>query len=424
MPLTNQTTAILLLTVSLGKPDDSADKPLSVNEWAKFAAWLRDSNLQPEDLLQSDLKGLLSGWADPTIALPRVESLLGRGGALAVRLEKWERAGLRVLTRADAEYPPLLKERLKAKSPPVLFVSGNASRLNNDGIAVVGSRNPTGEDCLFASNFAAQASAQGYSIVSGGARGVDQSAMLGALEREGTVVGVLSGGLLADASSAKYRKYIMSGDLTLISPFNPEAGFNVGNAMGRNRYIYCLAVAAVVINCNLNKGGTWNGAVENLKAQWVPLWVKKNDQPDSGNIELTKRGGHWLPEESSDLKTLFDGYQPESAPTLLVSQPQSPQSSENFTGQADPHPAISPAESDGPGEIPEGLDFYQLFLLRLGQMPMDKALGKKEIANWLTLRPNQVDDWLKRGVEEGHIEKLSKPTRYQLRKEQDMFTES
>jgi len=72
--------------------------------------------------------------------------------------------------------------------------------------------------------------------------------MLGALEHGGTSVGVLADSLLRSATSAQYRKQIMSGDLVLVTPFNPEAGFNVGNAVTRNRYIYCLADAAVVVS--------------------------------------------------------------------------------------------------------------------------------------------------------------------------------
>lgn len=79
-------------------------------------------------------------------------------------------------------------------------------------------------------------------IVSGGARGVDQSVMLGALESRGTAVGVLADSLLRSATSAKYRKYLVSNDLALVTPFNPEARFHfhVGSAMSRNKYIYML----------------------------------------------------------------------------------------------------------------------------------------------------------------------------------------
>ena len=73
----------------------------------------------------------------------------------------------------------------------------------------------------------------------------------------------------------------------LITPFSPEAGFNAGNAMQRNKYIYCLSDASVVVHSgnpetskNGKGGGTWTGAMENLT--WVPLWVKPSSDTKSG----------------------------------------------------------------------------------------------------------------------------------------------
>ena len=54
--------------------------------------------------------------------------------------------------------------------------------------------------------------------------------------------------------------------------------------MARNRYIYCLADTAIVISSTADKGGTWTGAIENLKAAWVPLWVKKTETQKSGTL--------------------------------------------------------------------------------------------------------------------------------------------
>ena len=173
---------------------------------------------------------------DRGITQDRIEYLLGRGGALGLALEKWQRAGLWVLTRSDAEYPDRLKKRLKLEAPPVLFGCGNKNLLSRGGIAVVGSRNASANELSFATEFGAEAASEGISIVSGGARGLDESVMLGALEREGTVVGVLADSLLRLVTSARYRRHLMSNDLVLISSFNPKAGFNAGNAMVRNRW--------------------------------------------------------------------------------------------------------------------------------------------------------------------------------------------
>ncbi len=292
--------AVLLLTAHLGKAAPGGPHPLSTAEWGRFALWLKQHGLLPEALLAGDPAAVLTGWLDPAITVDRLRALLGRGAALALMTERWQRAGLWLLTRADADYPDRLKKRLKTDSPPALFGCGNRALLNRGGIAVVGSRDAAADDLAFTTRLAGQAAARGAAIVSGGARGIDEAAMLGALQAGGTAVGVLADSLLRAATSAKYRKGLMSNDLALISPFSPEAGFDVGNAMARNRYVYCLADAAIVVCSTREKGGTWHGAVENLRHGRVPLWVRPTEESGSGNGELVRLGARWLPADELD----------------------------------------------------------------------------------------------------------------------------
>ena len=387
MLLTPQAQAVLLLNVSLGKSDSGGSRPLSKGEWARFAAWLHDNGLEPSVLLKGDLDTLLEGWEDRTVTRDRLRALLNRGAALGLSLERWERAGLWVLTRSDADYPERLKRRLGRAAPAVFFGCGNRSLLDRGGIAVVGSRN-AGEDGLeFASNLGSEAAAQGYSLVSGGARGIDRYAMQGALERDGTALGVLSDSLLRSAMAADYRQYILSGDLALISPFNPEARFHVGNAMARNAYIYCLADAAVVVSSEAGKGGTWSGAEENLKHGWVPLWARPDDAPGSGNPELVRRGAEWLPEEPFPLSQLVEGARPAGQDRL----PLEPAAAEL---REEPEPYAPAPKDDG---------LYALFLAHMAALTADKPAGIRRIAECLQLRPGQVEDWLQRALPEGRV---------------------
>jgi predicted Rossmann fold nucleotide-binding protein DprA/Smf involved in DNA uptake len=263
MLVSPHTQAVLL---HFSKAKDGATKPLTPKEWGRFAVWLKEQSLTPEQLLTGRLTDLLNGWSDNLVTRERIETLMDRGSALAVALEKWLRAGLWVMTRSDPDYPARLKHHLKTDSPAVLFGCGNRALLSGGGLAVIGSRNAIEDDLAYSRDLGALTASEGYSIVSGGARGVDESAMLGALEAEGTAIGVLADSLLRACSSMKYRRYLVANNLTLISPFYPEAGFNAGNAMQRNKYIYCLSDSALVVHSRI-KGGTWNGATENLKRQ-------------------------------------------------------------------------------------------------------------------------------------------------------------
>jgi len=287
------TKAILLLTTYFSGEKNRPFNPLTPIEWGRFAEHLHARNFSPDSLFSHELDKVFEGFADKKISKERVSYLLGRGASLALSLEKWERSGIWILTRGSDEYPGLLKKRLGAKSPPLLFGYGNAKLLNTPSVAVVGSRDVDDNDIKFSRSVAVTAASQGYSIVSGGARGVDEAAMRGAIEAEGTAVGILANSLLRASTSVAYRRHLNEGNLVLVSPFNPEAGFSVGNAMQRNKYIYCMSRAAVVVHSGLS-GGTWNGAVENLKQGWVPLFVRKNEDLKAGNTKLVEQGGRWI----------------------------------------------------------------------------------------------------------------------------------
>jgi predicted Rossmann fold nucleotide-binding protein DprA/Smf involved in DNA uptake len=408
MDLRAQTQAVLLLTAYLAKPTRGEPRPLAPMEWGRFARWLKEQGIAPEMLLRDDPARLLAGWADRSVTLERIHALLNRAGALGLAVEKWQRAGLWMLIRADADYPSRLKKHLQADSPPVLFGCGNRRLLDRGGIAVVGSRHASPEDLAFTTRLGAEAAVQGLSVISGGARGVDETAMLGALAREGTAVGILADSLLRAATSARFRPSLLNGNLALISPFNPEAGFEVGNAMARNKYIYCLADAAIVIAADREQGGTWHGAVENLKHGWTPLWVKPHPDPASGNAELIRRGGCELPAELGDLAMLFNREAPVAVdrPLPLVAEPAPPPFKPSET-------AIPVADA-----MLDNLDFYQLFLHRLRTLTAKTPTTDQELLTRLNIGKPQLRDWLKRAMEEGQVTKLSKPVRYQWRSAQ------
>ena len=403
------TQAVLLLTASLGKADRKGAKPLSPGEWARLVEWLEDRDLNPSDLIARDLAELLSGWVDRSITPGRLDGLLGRGAALGLAAEKWERAGLWILTRSDPGYPTHLEKRLGRKSPPVLFGCGRAALLNpkRSGLAVVGSRGASEKELAFSEKLGAAAARDGRSVVSGGARGVDRAAMNGALDSEGTAVAVLAGGLLHAATSAQYRSPLLSGDLALVSAVNPEAGFNVGNAMARNRYIYCLADAAVVVASARGSGGTWSGACENTKEGWVPLWVRHTNNPDSGNHDLVEQGARQLPDRLESVAALFKTPDAATAPVpeRIFGEPQSP-----YAPVPDPI-AVDVLESRVP-KIPNYLTFYSLFLAKLAAATAEEALSEDAVAERFDIAKSQAKEWLARGIAEKRIERVTRPVRY------------
>ncbi len=386
--------------------------------------------MMPERLLSGDIHNSLSAWQDKTVTMERISALLDRGSALALSMEKWMRSGLWVMTRSDSDYPKRLKQRLRGDSPAVLFGCGNRALLNSGGLAVVGSRNVSQEDLSYARRIGEMASEAGVSIVSGGARGVDESSMLGALEAEGTAVGIMADNLLRACSSSKYRRALMENYLALISPFNPEAGFNTGNAMARNKYIYCLADAALAVHSG-KKGGTWSGAQEDLKKGWVPLWVKQTDDPEAGNKNLIAAGaleanasidavsidGFFKPTEkpSSNEEDLFSA-KSASDEVAAVVEPKTPEELPVTDAKASDKKElnlISDIDTDTLGSVTENdtrdsidlsqVSFYDLFVDKLIGLCSDKPKTTDELVEELSINKTQLNAWLKQAVDDGHV---------------------
>ena len=307
--LSSNTKAILLLTAPLiagrGKP---SVKPLAAGEYRRLARRLRELQRQPADLLDPGTREIVSECR-VELDSERLARLLGRGFLLSQAVERWRTRAIWVLSRADADYPRRLKQRLGEDAPPILYGGGEAAILGAGGLAVVGSRNVHEALIQYTENVGRLAASAGRSLVSGGARGIDRAAMRGALDAGGRVAGVLADGLEKAAMLREHREALMDGRLVLISPYDPAVRFQVGYAMQRNKLIYALSDAALVVNSDYGKGGTWTGAVEQLdKLKLVPVHVRANGGMGKGLAGLRERGAKPWPELGTpeDLEKILD----------------------------------------------------------------------------------------------------------------------
>ncbi|HEU4434338.1 MAG TPA: DNA-processing protein DprA, partial [Pyrinomonadaceae bacterium] len=168
------------------------------------------------------------------------------------------------------------------------------------GLAVVGSRDVDPQLIEFTQNVGALTAQANKTLVSGGARGIDQAAMRGALAAGGKAVGVMADSLERAALNREHRDLLLDSKLVLISPYDPSAGFNVGHAMQRNKLIYALADAALVVNSDFEKGGTWAGAAEQLdKWHFVPIYVRSTGDLGRGLEALQRKGAIPWPNSST-----------------------------------------------------------------------------------------------------------------------------
>lgn len=289
LQLSANTQAVLLLTAPLitGTGDSSSDL-LTPSEYRKLELSLTKHNLQPADLLTGDPIDLFD---EGTIDLDRILRLSSRGFQLSQAVENWQARSIWVVSRWDDEYPARLKQRLPNHAPPVIYGCGDPNILALGGLAVVGSREVDVWLVQYTENIGKVAADAKLPIISGGARGIDQASMRGALEAGGKSIGVLADSLQRAAMAREHRELLIEKLLVLISPYDPSAGFNVGHAMQRNKLIYALSDLALVVNSDYEKGGTWAGAVEQLeKLKLVPVYVRSTGEVGKGLEALTRKG--------------------------------------------------------------------------------------------------------------------------------------
>jgi predicted Rossmann fold nucleotide-binding protein DprA/Smf involved in DNA uptake len=430
--------AILLLCGHLG--GESAFEPLDQRAYNQVVQWLLGKNLRPADLLSPEHIQDLS--LESGIPEQRLNGLLRRGVKLGFALEKWNQSGIWVICRSDQDYPSRYKTHLKDKAPPILFGIGERSLLKGGGLAIVGSRNVDAEGEAFARETAAWCARGGVTVVSGGARGVDQIAMTSALNTGGSVIGVLADTLLRRSVSREIRYALSAGYLLLVSPYHPEAGFNVGMAMGRNKLIYALADYGLVVSADYKQGGTWEGAEEELKRKpGRPVFVRIGNSVPTGNRKLIDLGALEFPytdeflnpavllqetaagkvvQESKEETPLFSQLNSsgqvvhairETASIIETtpSRTESPISVPEATKPPEKHPVKildNPPMALGQTESPPPLVFEVVKPLII--LALDKPGTLEELAQILNVRKTQLQDWVKILLEKGVLEEQVK----------------
>ena len=351
------TRAILLLTAPLiiGREQRSSTRPLAAGEYNRLASRLRDLRRQPGDLL-GDGAGALIEECRHDLDAERLDRLLNRGFRLSQAMERWRTRALWVTSRADADYPRRLKERLGGQAPPVLYGCGNRENLDSGGLAVVGSRNVDDDLIAYTEGIGRLAAEARRTLVSGGARGIDQAAVRGALDAGGTVACVLADRLERAATHRAHRDALMDDRLVLICPYDPAAGFLVGHAMQRNKLIYALADAALVVSAEFKKGGTWAGAVEQLdRHRFVSVYVRATGETGTGLDGLLEHGAKpWpSPDHAAALCSLLDAPSeagPAPGPPRLLREARIDQApADDAQDDAAPAPAATPPPAVEPG---------------------------------------------------------------------------
>ncbi|MBM4463229.1 MAG: DNA-processing protein DprA [Chloroflexi bacterium] len=416
-PVSANTQAILLLTAPLivGRGGYSSEL-LTPSEYKRLARILRDNEREPADLLSPEAGELLQRLQG-IIDSGRLTRLLGRGFLLSQAIERWQARAIWVVSRADPDYPRRLKVRLKETAPPILYGCGDAAILETGGLAIVGSRHVDDALIEYTESVSRLAARARQTVVSGGARGIDQAAMRGALQAGGCVAGVLADSLERLALVRDHREFLMDSRLVLISPYDPAAGFDVGHAMQRNKIVYALADAALIVSTDYENGGTWMGAIEQLEnLHLVPVYVRSSGDIGKGLRALREKGSLPWPNPSSpeeferalaiQVDLIKDVSRQESLPFPSINEPASTYEAEpGLTVQVPEPPSEPTRQSIAPAE-----ELFAKVKGLLLQMKTPKT--EAEVATDLQVSRSQAREWLHRLVKEGVLKRKQKPLRY------------
>lgn len=262
----------------------------------------------PQAVFAASVARLTDAGFQPAVARAIVS--FDQWGAVDAELEQIVRAGVRLVTQADSEYPKNLTHI--HDPPPFVYIRGSLEPQDQVAVAIVGARSasPYGRDVT--RQLARDLAHRRVTVVSGLARGIDAEAHRAALEAGGRTIGVLGSGLDVLYPSEHRR---LAQDMTqhgaVISEFALGSQPEAGNFPYRNRVISGLSLGTVVIEAAEKSGSliTARCALEqNREVFAVP-----------GHITASRsRGPHDLIKQGAKLVEGVEDILVEIAPTVPV----------------------------------------------------------------------------------------------------------
>lgn len=264
-------------------------RPLEPSEWTRLADTMIARGIQPKDIPNLSDENMKQFFGYSEADIDRIKRLLDRSGSLSFELEKLSSMGIKIITRADKGYPKALKDKLKGNCPPLFYFAGNLSLLEHKTVGFVGSRTVGNEDIAFAENMVSKINQHGFGVVSGGAKGIDSISSSASIANGSFCIEYISDSFTRRIKKKEVISNIQNGKLLVMSMAKPDAGFNAGMAMQRNKYIYAQSEATIVVKSDYNKGGTWGGATEALKKDYCPV-LCRDHKKYPGNMGLIKLG--------------------------------------------------------------------------------------------------------------------------------------
>lgn len=221
-------------------------------------------------------------------------------------LERSERHGIKAVSYVDHLFPKQLlstvNEEGKEDVPLFLYYKGDISITEKQGIAIIGTREPTKEGVFAGEHFGEKLAEAGYNIVSGLAIGCDTAGHRGALKcPDGKTTAFLAHGLdsVYPPENERLADEIVERGGLLMSEYAIGETVNRYYLVARDRLQAALASATIVIQTGIH-GGT-NHAANTTLVSGKPLFcVKYRDdllmthEKVAGNKALVSKGAKFI----------------------------------------------------------------------------------------------------------------------------------
>lgn len=265
----------------------------------------------PEDEIRS-IEGIGQTLAQRLLAGPAKS-------AIQAMIQRIQRASIWQVAICDPDYPSQL---LQLSSPPfLLYGRGERKHLRSmRGVAVVGTREANAHGVRLTQECVAALCRHGYTVISGGARGVDACAHREALRLGGKTWALLGCGVdvaYPPEHDALFSE-IAAKEGLLLSEFPPGERPEKGYFPRRNRLIAALSEAVVVVQCSLKSGALNTAEVAQELQRPIATYPGRPQEPLAGGPHRLLREGAWLIESGEELCERLAAEGHAEAPTQLV----------------------------------------------------------------------------------------------------------
>jgi len=230
-------------------------------------------------------------------------------------LAEAERGGVRILTADDADYPKAL--RTIHDYPALLYVRGSLKDTDALAVAVVGARRCSHYGLEQAERFGELLARAGFTVVSGGARGIDTAAHRGALAAAGRTVAVMGCGLARSyppENEELFERIVSDGHGAIVSELPMLSDLRGGNFHSRNRIISGLSLGVLVVEAARRSGSLITARQADEQGRALFALPGRVDSPTSQGANELIRDGAILIQNLDDILEHLDRVGEQMAP--------------------------------------------------------------------------------------------------------------